>query len=134
MSLPEKMTVCPKCNCEIPGDSVFCPVCRAKLSSATVSTQSDEKLTQMFSNVEKWELMGIRRVVDRSALQMTDQQRQEELDNRIQSAQDVAIANRIAMTEVERKRKKPITIVFLSILAMIVTALTVYWMIRCFGY
>lgn len=134
MSLPEKMTVCPKCNCEIPGDSVFCPGCRAKLSSATVSTQSDEKLTQMFSNVEKWELMGIRRVVDRSALQMTDQQRQEELDNRIQSAQDVAIANRIAMTEVERKRKKPITIVFLSILAMIVTALTVYWMIRCFGY
>ena len=73
MSLPEKMTVCPKCNCEIPGDSVFCPGCRAKLSSATVSTQSDEKLTQMFSNVEKWELMGIRRVVDRSALQMTDQ-------------------------------------------------------------
>ena len=134
MSLPEKVTVCPKCNCEIPGDSVFCPGCRAKLSSATVSTQSDEKLTQMFSNVEKWELMGIRRVVDRSALQMTDQQRQEELDNRIQSAQDVAIANRIAMTEVERKRKKPITIVFLSILAMIVTALTVYWMIRCFGY
>lgn len=134
MSLPEKMTVCPKCNCEIPGDSVFCPVCGAKLCSATVSTQSDEKLTQMFSNVEKWELMGIRRVVDRSALQMTDQQRQEELDNRIQSAQDVAIANRIAMTEVERKRKKPITIVFLSILAMIVTALTVYWMIRCFGY
>ena len=134
MSLPEKMTVCPKCNCEIPGDSVFCPGCRAKLCSATVSTQSDEKLTQMFSNVEKWELMGIRRVVDRSALQMTDQQRPEELDNRIQSAQDVAIANRIAMTEVERKRKKPITIVFLSILAMIVTALTVYWMIRCFGY
>ena len=134
MSLPEKVTVCPKCNCEIPGDSVFCPGCRAKLSSATVSTQSDEKLTQMFSNVEKWELMGIRRVVDRSALQMTDQQRQEELDNRIQSAQDVAIANRIAMTEVERKRKKPITIAFLSILAMIVTALTVYWMIRCFGY
>ena len=134
MSLPEKMTVCPKCNCEIPGDSVFCPVCGAKLSSATVSNQSYEKLKQMFSNVEKWELMGIRRVVDRSALQMTDQQRQEELDNRIQSAQDVAIANRIAMTEVERKRKKPITIVFLSILAMIVTALTVYWMIRCFGY
>lgn len=134
MSLPEKMTVCPKCNCEIPGDSVFCPGCRAKLSSATVSNQSYEKLKQMFSNVDKWELMGIRRVVDRSALQMTDQQRQEELDNRIQSAQDVAIANRIAMTEVERKRKKPITIVFLSILAMIVTALTVYWMIRCFGY
>lgn len=134
MSLPEKMTVCPKCNCEIPGDSVFCPGCRAKLSSATVSNQSYEKLKQMFSNVDKRELMGIRRVVDRSALQMTDQQRQEELDNRIQSAQDVAIANRIAMTEVERKRKKPITIVFLSILAMIVTALTVYWMIRCFGY
>ena len=134
MSLPEKMTVCPKCNCEIPGDSVFCPGCRAKLSSATVSNQSYEKLKQMFSNVDKWELMGIRRVVDRSALQMTDQQRPEELDNRIQSAQDVAIANRIAMTEVERKRKKPITIVFLSILAMIVTALTVYWMIRCFGY
>ena len=134
MSLPEKMTVCPKCNCEIPGDSVFCPGCRAKLSSATVSNQSYEKLKQMFSNVDKWELMGIRRVVDRSALQMTDQQRQEELDNRIQSAQDIAIANRIAMTEVERKRKKPITIVFLSILAMIVTALTVYWMIRCFGY
>lgn len=134
MSLPEKMTVCPKCNCEIPGDSVFCPGCRAKLCSATVSNQSYEKLKQMFSNVDKWELMGIRRVVDRSALQMTDQQRQEELDNRIQSAQDVAIANRIAMTEVERKRKKPITIVFLSILAMIVTALTVYWMIRCFGY
>ena len=134
MSLPEKMTVCPKCNCEIPGDSVFCPGCRAKLSSATVSNQSYEKPKQMFSNVDKWELMGIRRVVDRSALQMTDQQRQEELDNRIQSAQDVAIANRIAMTEVERKRKKPITIVFLSILAMIVTALTVYWMIRCFGY
>lgn len=134
MSLPEKMTVCPKCNCEIPGDSVFCPGCRAKLSSAAVSNQSYEKLKQMFSNVDKRELMGIRRVVDRSALQMTDQQRQEELDNRIQSAQDVAIANRIAMTEVERKRKKPITIVFLSILAMIVTALTVYWMIRCFGY
>ena len=134
MSLSEKVTVCPKCNCEIPGDSVFCPGCRAKLSSATVSNQSYEKLKQMFSNVDKWELMGIRRVVDRSALQMTDQQRQEELDNRIQSAQDVAIANRIAMTEVERKRKKPITIVFLSILAMIVTALTVYWMIRCFGY
>ena len=134
MSLPEKVTVCPKCNCEIPGDSVFCPGCRAKLSSATVSNQSYEKLKQMFSNVDKRELMGIRRVVDRSALQMTDQQRQEELDNRIQSAQDVAIANRIAMTEVERKRKKPITIVFLSILAMIVTALTVYWMIRCFGY
>ena len=134
MSLSEKVTVCPKCNCEIPGDSVFCPGCRAKLSSATVSNQSYEKLKQMFSNVDKRELMGIRRVVDRSALQMTDQQRQEELDNRIQSAQDVAIANRIAMTEVERKRKKPITIVFLSILAMIVTALTVYWMIRCFGY
>ena len=134
MALPEKVTVCPKCNFEIPGDSVFCPGCRAKLSSATVSNQSYEKLKQMFSNVDKWELMGIRRVVDRSALQMTDQQQQEELDNRIQSAQDVAIANRIAMTEVERKRKKPITIVFLSILAMIVTALTVYWMIRCFGY
>ena len=134
MSLSEKVTVCPKCNCEIPGDSVFCPGCRAKLSSATVSNQSYEKLKQMFSNVDKWELMGIRRVVDRSALQMTEQQRPEELDNRIQSAQDVAIANRIAMTEVERKRKKPITIVFLSILAMIVTALTVYWMIRCFGY
>jgi hypothetical protein len=79
----------------------------------------------MFSNVEKWELMGIRRVVDRSALQMTDQQRQEELDNRIQSAQDVAIANRIAMTEVERKRKKIIRFVILGILSVIVTAFTV---------
>ena len=125
MSLPEKMTVCPKCNCEIPGDSVFCPRCRAKLSSATVSTQSDEKLKQMFSNVDKWELMGIRRVVDRSALQMTDQQRQEELDNRIQSAQDVAIANRIAMTEVKRKRKKIIRFVILGIISVIVTAFTV---------
>ena len=125
MSLPEKMTACPKCNCEIPGDSVFCPGCRAKLSSATVSTQSDEKLKQMFSNVEKWELMGIRRVVDRSALQMTDQQRQEELDNRIQSAQDVAIAKRIAMTEVERKRKKIIRFVVLGILSVIITAFTV---------
>lgn len=134
MSLPEKMTVCPKCNCEIPGDSVFCPGCRAKLSSATVSNQSYEKLKQMFSNVDKWELMGIRRVVDRSALQMTDQQRQEELEKRIQSTHDVAIQKRITTAEAETKRKKPITIVFLSILAMIVTALTVYWMIRCFGY
>ena len=125
MSLPEKMTVCPKCNCEIPGDSVFCPVCGAKLSSATVSNQSYEKLKQMFSNVDKRELMGIRRVVDRSALQMTDQQRQEELDNRIQSAQDVAIANRIAMTEVERKRKKIICFVVLGILSVIITAFTV---------
>jgi hypothetical protein len=79
----------------------------------------------MFSNVEKWELMGIRRVVDRSALQMTDQQRQEEPDNRIQSAQDVAIANRIAMTEVERKRKKIIRFVVLGILSVIITAFTV---------
>jgi hypothetical protein len=79
----------------------------------------------MFSNVDKRELMGIRRVVDRSALQMTDQQRQEELDNRIQSAQDVAIANRIAMTEVERKRKKIIRFVILGILSVIITAFTV---------
>ena len=79
----------------------------------------------MFSNVDKRELMGIRRVVDRSALQMTDQQRQEELDNRIQSAQDVAIANRIAMTEVERKRKKIICFVILGILSVIITAFTV---------
>ena len=125
MSLPEKATVCPKCNCEIPGASVFCPGCRAKLSSATVSNQSYKKLKQMFSNVDKWELMGIRRVADRSALQMTDQQRPEELDNRIQSAQDVAIANRIAMTEVERKRKKIIRFVVLGILAVIITVLTV---------
>ena len=69
--------------------------------------------------------MGIRRVVDRSALQMTDQQRQEELDNRIQSAQDVAIANRIAMTEVKRKRKKIIRFVVLGILSVIITAFTV---------
>lgn len=134
MSLSEKVTVCPKCNCEIPGDSVFCPGCRAKLSSATVSTPSDEKLKQMFSNVEKWELMGVRRVADRSALQMADQQRQEELEKRIQSTRDVAIQKRIATAEAKTKRKKPITIVFLSILAMIVTALTIYWMIRCFGY
>jgi hypothetical protein len=79
----------------------------------------------MFSNVDKRELMGIRRVVDRSTLQMTDQQRLEELDNRIKSAQDVAIANRIAMTEVERKRKKIIRFVILGILSVIVTAFTV---------
>ena len=134
MSLSEKVTVCPKCNCEIPGDSVFCPGCRAKLSSATVSTQSDEKLKQMFSQIDKWEFMNFYPVANPNTPQMTEQQKQEELEKRIQSTQDVAIAKRIAMTEVERKRKKPITIVFLSILAMIVTALTVYWMIRCFGY
>lgn len=125
MSLPEKMTVCPKCNCEIPGDSVFCPGCRAKLSSATVSNQSYEKLKQMFSQVDKWEFMNFYPVVNPNPPQMTDQQKQEELEKRIQSAQDVAIAKRIAMTEVERKRKKIIRFVILGILSVIITAFTV---------
>ena len=125
MSLPEKVTVCPKCNCEIPGDSVFCPGCRAKLSSATVSNQSYEKLKQMFSNVDKWEFMNFYQVANPNTPQMTEQQKQEELEKRIQSTQDVAIANRIAMTEVERKRKKIIRFVILGILSVIITAFTV---------
>ena len=125
MSLPEKMTVCPKCNCEIPGDSVFCPVCRAKLSSATVSNQSYEKLKQMFSQIDKWEFMNFYPVANPNTPQMTEQQKQEELEKRIQSTQDVAIAKRIAMTEVKRKRKKIIRFVILGIISVIVTAFTV---------
>lgn len=125
MSLSEKVTVCPKCNCEIPGDSVFCPGCRAKLSSATVSNLSYEKLKQMFSPIDKWEFMNFYPVANPNTPQMAEQQKQEELDKRIQSAQDVAIAKRIAMTEVERKRKKIIHFVLLGILSVIITVLTV---------
>ena len=125
MSLPEKVTVCPKCNCEIPGDSVFCPGCRAKLSAATVSNQSYEKLKQMFSQIDKWEFMNFYPVANPNTPQMTEQQKQEELEKRIQSTQDVAIAKRIAMTEVKRKRKKIICFVILGILSVIITAFTV---------
>ena len=125
MSLPEKVTVCPKCNCEIPGDSVFCPGCRTKLSSATVSAQSDKKLKQMFFQIDKWEFMNFYPVTNPNTPQMTEQQKQEELEKRIQSTQDVAIAKRIAMTEVERKRKKIIRFVILGILSVIIAAFTV---------
>lgn len=125
MSLPEKMTVCTKCNREIPGDSVFCQGCRAKVSSAAVSAQPDEKIRQMFSQVDKWEFMNFYPVSNQNAPQMTEQQKQEELERRIQNAQDIAIAKRIAMTEVERKRKKIIRFVILGILSAIITAFTV---------
>lgn len=117
---------CPKCSCVIPGDSVFCQVCGSKLSDPTVPKPmySDARLRHMLSNVDKWELMDWRRVQDRSALQMTEQQKQEELERIIQNAQDIAIAKRIAVTEVERKKKKIITFVILGILSVIITAFT----------
>ena len=127
--------LCAKCNSELPEDSMFCQVCGSQLSSTAVSMPllSDQKLRQMFSKVEKWELMGIRCVADRSACQITDQQRQEELEKRIHSAQDVAIQKRIAATEADARRNKPIKIVCFSILAIIGTALTVYLGVLCFG-
>jgi hypothetical protein len=79
----------------------------------------------MFSQIDKWEFMNFYLVANPNAPQMTEQQKQEELEKRIQSTQDVAIANRIAMTEVERKRKKIICFVVLGILSVIITAFTV---------
>ena len=125
MSLPDKMTICPKCNYEIPADSVFCQGCRFKLSSTAASSQPDEKLRQMFSQVDRWEFMNFYPVSNPNAPQMTEQQKQEELDKRIQNTQDIAIAKRIAMTEVERKRKKIIRFIILGILSVIITAFAV---------
>jgi len=125
MSLPDKIRVCPKCNYEIPADSVFCQACRTKLHSTAVSAQPDEKLRQMFSQVDKWEFMNFYPVSNQNTPQMTEQQKQEELERRIQNAQDMAIVKRVAATEVERKRKKIIKFVILGILSVIVTALTV---------
>ena len=125
MPLTYKTTVCPKCNYEIPADSVFCQACRTKLPSTVVSAQPDEKLRQMFSQVDRWEFMNFYPVSNPNASQMTDLEKQEALDKRIQTAQDIAIAKRIAVTEVERKRKKVIKFVFLGILAVIITVFTV---------
>ncbi len=125
MSLPDPITICPKCNHEIPIDSVFCQACRAKLSTATMTTQSDEVLRHMFEQVDKLEFMNFSPVSNSNTTQMTEQQKQEDLERRIQNAQDIAIAKRIASTEIERRRKKIITFVILGIFFVTITAFAV---------
>ena len=125
MSLPDPITICPKCNHEIPIDSVFCQACRAKLSTATMTTQSDEVLRQMFEQVDKLEFMNFSPVSNSSTPQITEQQKQENLERRIQNAQDIAITKRIASTEIERRRKKIITFVILGIFFVTITAFAV---------
>ena len=117
--------ICPKCNHEIPIDSVFCQACGAKLSTATMTTQSDEVLRQMFEQVDKLEFMNFSPVSNSNTTQMTEQQKQEDLERRIQNAQDIAIAKRIASTEIERRRKKIITFVILGIFFVTITAFAV---------
>ena len=125
MSLPDPITICPKCNYEIPIDSVFCQACGAKLSAATMTTQSDEVLRHMFEQVDKLEFMNFSPVSNANTTQMTEQQKQEDLERRIQNAQDIAIAKRIASTEIERRRKKIITFVILGIFFVTITAFAV---------
>lgn len=123
---------CPKCNSVIPGDSVFCQVCGSKLSDSTVPKPmySDARLRHMLSNVDKWELMDWRRVQDRSALQMTEQQRQEALEQRLQQAQDIAIAKRITRTIESNSKTAETSLVILGIVAVIIAILTVTLLFR----
>lgn len=90
-----------------------------------MTTQSDEVLRQMFEQVDKLEFMNFSPVSNSSTPQITEQQKQENLERRIQNAQDIAITRRIASTEIERRRKKIITFVILGIFFVTITAFAV---------
>ena len=125
MSFPHPTTICPKCNYDIPIDSVFCQACGTKLSAATMTTQSDEVLRHMFEQVDKMEFMNFSPVSNSSTPQMTEQQKQEELDRRIQNSRDIAIAKRIALAALERRRKKILTFVILGIFFVTITVFAI---------
>lgn len=124
MALPQETMICPKCNYKIPEDSEFCQACRVNLASAAASAPltPDDKLRLLFSNVEEWEIRNFYPRPKKSPSGLTEQQRQEELQRRIQSAQDIAIQNRIAAMEAANKRNKIFKIILFSLLAIGITA------------